>query len=299
MINKIFWRAGQEITPDTFIQTDNHSCSQNNLIRRLIAGRYYGLLPQEAAGALSYTVKANLNNRVLCMEQLTCYGTTEAGYLVRFDSNLLTTLPRKQLSIPPSEACAFYVVLRVNPYEQVLIEPVDNEETPEAHAAYELDVKEINQIAADELAILKINNHDSTPVIDYDYIPPCMSVNACINMREVFDAVKALFAEIRSIMLQKRDQFGKLMYPLTLLHHELDEFSPHASPGVLVGLIKKFIVTYQFFIPDVRKTMKVETLEAYCHNDAAIIFKSLLSCLQEIKRMVGKAEMEEDFTPQI
>ena len=210
MINKIFWRAGQEITPDTFIQADNHSCSQYNLIRRLIAGAYYGLLPQEATGALSYTVKANLNNRVLHMEQITCYGTTAAGYLIQFDHNRSTALPNLQLPLPPADADAFYVVLRVDPYVQVLIEPVENEEAPEAHSAYELDIKEISQIAADELAILKINNLDGTPVVDADYIPPCSSVYACAKMRSVFEAVKTLFAEIHSSLLQNQNRYANL-----------------------------------------------------------------------------------------
>jgi uncharacterized membrane protein YvbJ len=109
MINKIFWKIGQEITPDTFIQADNYICSQQNLIRKLLAGKYYGLLPFEEAGAPSYTVKAKLNNTDLYIEQLACYGITEAGYFVQFEHDLITTLPR-QLSIPHSNVNALYVV---------------------------------------------------------------------------------------------------------------------------------------------------------------------------------------------
>ena len=300
--NKICWRIGQEITPDTFIQADNYICSQQNLIRRLIAGKYYGLLPPPGeTGAPSLTVKANLNNRDLHMEQLACYGTTEAGYLVSFDSNLMDSLPKKRLSIPDSNADAFYVVLRVNPYEQVLIEPVDNDEAPEAHSAYELAIRELRQISADELAIVKIDNINRSPAIDNGYIPPCMSVNACSNLCEVFETVKILITEIRSIIEHKKEQFGKLMYPLTLLSHELDEFSPDEPPVALIRLIKKFMVTCQFFIPDVRKIVQSNSIVEYCHDDVAIIFRSLLSCLHEVKLMVGKVEIvdEEDFTPKI
>jgi hypothetical protein len=296
-VNKLFWRSGQEITPDTFIHADNYICSQHNLIRKLIAGKYYGLIPNEVDDALSFTVKATLNNNVLYMEQLVCCGTTEAGYMVQFGHDVLSSLSKKQLSIPNSNANAFYVVLRVNPFEQVLIEPVDNDEAPEAHSAYELAIREINQIATDELAILKIDNTHS-PVIDPNYIPPCMSINSCSKLLEVFASAKTLFFEIRSIIERKQYQFGKLMYPLTLLHHELNEFSQEDPPIVLVRLIKKIMITCQFFIPDVQKIVRPDSLGEYCHNDVAIIFKSLLSCLHEIKLMVGK-EMEEDFTPKI
>jgi len=293
--NKICWRIGQEITPDTFIHADNYICSQHNLIRRLIAGKYHGLLP---LGEADFIAKATLNNRDFHLEQLSCYGTTEAGYLVSFNNSLLASLPKNRLSIPDSEADVFYVVLHINPFEQVLIEPVNNEETPEAHLVYELTIKELNQIETDELAIIKINNSSHTPMIDNDYIPPCMSVNACTQIHNVFNSAKTLFAEIRSIIVNKDYQFEKLMYPLTLLHHELDEFSEYESPIALVKFIKKIMITCQFFIPDIQKVVRPALLGEYCHNDVAIIFKSLLSCLHEIKMIVGKVE-EEDFTPQI
>ncbi|MDR0795085.1 MAG: hypothetical protein LBE79_03400, partial [Tannerella sp.] len=69
-INKIFWRIGQEITPETFIQADNYICSQHNLIRRLIANNNYGLLPQIEPDTPSLTVKINLNNRDIYVENL-------------------------------------------------------------------------------------------------------------------------------------------------------------------------------------------------------------------------------------
>ena len=310
MINNVFWRIGLEITPDTFIQADNSICSQNNLIRRLIAGRYYGLLPYGEIsdggntgenGHLTFTVKAHINNRELKVEQLACYGTTEAGYLIVFDNDRLEALFKKQLLLPNANVDAFYVVLRTNPFEQVLIEPVDNEEAPEGHSYYELCIRELDKISADELAIIKVDNKANAPVIDSDYIPPCMSVNSCLPLVNVFGTFRNLFAEIRSIIEHKKEQFGKLMYPLTLLHFELDEFSLSEPPMTLIRLIKKFIMTYQFFIPDIRKIVLNDSSGEYNHNDVAIIFRSLLSCLQEVKLIIGKVEMviEEDFTPRI
>jgi hypothetical protein len=301
MINKIFWRIGQEITPDTFIQADKYICSQHNLIRRLIAGKYFGLIPPGADGAPSHTVKVRLDYRDVIAEQILCCGTTESGCIVQFEKNMLASLPQRQVSIPNTKANAYYLVLHVNPYEQVLIVPVDNDEAPEAHSAYELVVKELEQIEADELAILKLDCTGRSPVVDPEYIPPCISIDACAKSLEVFDTVKTLFTEIRTIIHAKRDQFGKLMYPLTLLHHELNEFAPDESPIALVSLIKKFLLTYQYFIPDIRKIFKVDSLEQYCHNDVSLVFNSLLSCLQEIKLMISKVEeeIEEDFTPKI
>jgi hypothetical protein len=298
---KIFWRIGQEITPDTFIQADNYICSQHNLIRRLIAGKYYGLLPQTEDDTPSLTIEANLNNRDIYIKYLTCNGITEAGYLVQFDDSLSGSLPKRQLSLPNSNAAAFYVVMRINPYEQVLIEPVDNEEAPEAHSDYELCIRSLDQISTNELAILKVDNSQQSPAIDGDYIPTCMAVNSGSVLLEMSTKVKNLLADIRSIIEHKKDQFGKLMYPLSLLHYELNEFSLSEPPIALIRLIKKFMMTYQFFVPDIRMVTMPDSIDEYNHNDVAIIFKSLLSCLQEVKLMIGKVEIviEEDFTPRI
>ena len=298
---KIFWRIGQEITPDTFIQADNYICSQHNLIRRLIAGKYYGLLPQTEDDTPSLTIEANLNNRDIYIKYLTCNGITEAGYLVQFDDSLSGSLPKRQLSLPNSNAAAFYVVMRINPYEQVLIEPVDNEEAPEAHPDYELCIRSLDQISTNELAILKVDNSRQSPAIDGDYIPPCVAVNSGSVLLEMSTKVKNLLADIRSIIEHKKDQFGKLMYPLSLLHYELNEFSLSEPPIALIRLIKKFMMTYQFFVPDIRMVTMPDSIDEYNHNDVAIIFKSLLSCLQEVKLLIGKVEIviEEDFTPRI
>ena len=297
MKHKIFWRTGQEITPETFIQADNYSCSQHNLIRRLIAQNSYGLLPQTETDPSPFTVKTTLNNKDISIEQLVCSGTTGAGYLVETENAMLASLPQKHLSIPDSNAKALYIVLRINPFEQVLIEPVMDEEAPAAHADYELYIRELDRIGEDELAIVKIDNSHNAPQIDPNYIPPCMSVNACSKLWETFNLFKQLLTEILSHIEHKEGPFGKTIYPLTMLHCELDEFPVSSPPIALLRLIKRIILTYQFFLPDVRAITSPDWLRAYNHNDMSITFKSLLSYLQNVSRIVGQGE--EDFTPKI
>lgn len=294
-VNKICWRIGQEITPDTFIQADNYICSQHNLIRRLIADKCYGLLPD---GEADFAVKANLNNKDFYFEQLVCCGTTEAGYLVLFANEWQSSLPKRQLSITHSNANAFYVVLRINPYEQVLIEPVENDEAPMAHAAYELDIRELDKIAANELALIKIDNTHSSPLIANNYMPPCMSVNACAKLLETYELLKQLLTEIHSHIKRKDDIFGKISYPLAMLYDELYEFPLSSPPIALLRLIKKIILTCQLFIADIRAVDLPDLIRTYNHNDMSLTFNSLLNYLQTVNRIVGQSK-EEDFTPRI
>jgi len=299
--NKIFWRTGQEITPDTFILADNYICSQHNLIRRLIAGMSYGLLPDAEAGdsaAKSFVVNAKLNRRDIHIEKLVCSGTTGAGYLIEIDNRLWDLLPQKHLSIPEAEAKALYVVLRVNPFAQVLIEPVINEEAPTAHAAIELKVRELNRIGEDELAIIKINNCNYEPEINREYIPPCMSVNACSNLMEAYGQLKKLLSEIMKHIEKKDELFGATLYPLTMLHVDLYEFQLSSPPIELIRLVKKIMQTCRFFVPDVKTVNMPDFLRTYNHNDMSITFKALMSYLQAVIRVVSEG-IEEDFTPKI
>jgi len=297
-VHKIFWRIGQEITPETFIQADNYICSQHNLIRRLIASNNYGLLPQTEVDAPSLSIQTNVNNKDVYIEKLVCSGTTSTGYLIEMENHMVTSLPKKHLTIPDSEAKSLYIVLRVNPFEQVLINPVTNEDAPAAHYAYELNIRELDQIGEDELAIIKINNSNNTPVIDHDYIPPCMSVNSCSKLLEIYKLIKQLLTEILSHVEHKGYLVGTAIYPLRMLHDEFDEFSLLSPPVALIRLVKKIIRTCQFFIPDLRTIASPDFLREYNHNDASITFKSLLSCLQDISKIVGQGK-EDDFMPRI
>ena len=295
--HKIFWRTGQEITPETFKQADNYMIGQHNLIRRLIADGNYGLLPQTETDASPFNVKTTLNNRELSIEQIVCSGTTAAGYLVEMESPMLNSCPQRYLSIPDTATKALYVVLRINPFEQVLFEPVKDEEAPAAHAVYELHIRELDRIGEDELTLLKVDIGNNMPVINPNYIPPCMSINACSRLLETFNELKQLLNEIMSHIEQKGLLVGTTLYPLTMLYDELDDFPLSTPPIVLIRLIKKIIQTCRTFISDLRTLELPDLLRGYNHNDMSITFKSLLSYLQKVAKIVG--EGEEDFTPRI
>ena len=300
---KIFWKIGQEITPETFIHADNYICSQQNLIRSLITYRYYGLLPQIDTGSKSLTVKASINNKEINIENLECKGVTSNGSLIEFENIMLLTMQKKRLSIPYTKAYSLYIVLKVNPFEQVLIEPVEDEEKPQAYATYELDIKELERIEDDELAILKIGNVDSSPGIVDDYVPPCMSVDSYDKLTDYYSTFKKLFEEIQSKINLKRALYHEAIYPLQLLQLDLNEFPLSEPPIALIRLMKKIIRTYTFFIPDIRHVEAVDFSTAYNHNDITEIFKSLLKYLHEVRMIVSKEEKivveEEDFTPKI
>jgi len=325
---KIFWKTGLEITPDTFIQADNYSCAQQNLIRRLINLQYYGLLPVDETGVSSLIVDATISGTEVTIDQLFCQGITKDGYLIDFRKNQICSVDTNQLLIPGKTARAYYVVVRIKPFEYMLVEPVENEETPFALPVYELDIKELSQIEGHELAILKIDNSQQSPKIYRDYIPPCMALRSYEGLIDYYREIKQVIANILSTISAKKTPYRELIYPFTFLLFDLEQFSPNNPPYHLIQQLKKMVKTIEVYFISFEKKFKEgestsfsyeesdalvraynnsqlnlsEVLNTpYNHNDIVIVLSSLAKCFKDIQQFFGKKEVkiEEDSTPRI
>ena len=299
---KIFWQAGQEITPETFIQADNYICAQQNLIRKLINRQYYGLLPVGDAATPSLIIDAKLKGPDVVIERLGCQGITKGGHLISFEENQLPALLRqKRLSVATLKSPVCYVVLRVKSFEQVLIQPIDNPETPLALPAYELDIKDLANIRENELPFLKIVHKDQNPVIDWNYIPPSMSIRSHPRLMEHFRNVKLLMNEILSLIFSKKSQLVQLIYPVSSLIFDLEQLSLNEPPYYLIQLLRKIVKTTGIYLTSVQKFPEAIMKAPYNHDDIAGLLHSLIRCLQEIKMIIGKEEIVEveDLTPRI
>ena len=299
---KIFWRAGQEITPETFIQADNYICAQHNLIRKIINRRYYGLLPVNDETIPAFSVKADVRASEIYIEKLICYGITREGYLIEFNDDQLSSAMKDRLLIPNSIYDAGYVVIRINPFEQTLIEPVENEETPFSRPVYEFDIKELSHIKENELPILKIEVHNRRLQIDRNYIPPCMSILAHEKLLEYYRTAKQLATDIQTSLTLKKAQFRELIFPASGLFFDLDQFSLNEPPYFLIQLLKKIVKTFGFFLADIHPIDESILEMPYNHDDIAETLRTLTACLEEIRLIIGKKEervIEEDFTPKI
>jgi len=300
--NKIFWRAGQEITPETFIQADNYICYQQNLIRKIMSRGFYGLLPIDDNEKQEFSVKAELDDLKIRIEQLCCRGITKDGFLIEIDDKLRPLPVKNSLSMPDCSSGKYYVVVRINPYKQVLIESVENEETPFSQPAYELDIKKLNQLIENELPILKIDFDCNFPQIDRNYIPPCTSILSHKKIFEYYLAYKQILNEILSLIRIKKEQYGQLIFPVSMHILDIEHFSLSESPNSLIQLIRKILKIFGFFIPNLQPGIEKYIIMPYNHNDTEGLFKSFYTCLDEILSLVGKEEekvIEEDFTPKI
>ena len=299
---KIFWRIGQEITPETFKQADNYISAQHNLIRRLINRQYYGLFPVKDAKMPSINVNATLKGAEIMMEQLNCMGITRGGCLIDFQDSQLRNIRQKRLSITSQSAAVCYVVLRVYPFDHLLIEPVDNEETPFAIPVYDFEIRDLAHIEGNELPVLKINNNRQHPYIDWNYIPPSMSICSHGRLMEYYRNFNQIIAEILTLITQKKAHLVQLIYPVSSLIFDMEHFSLNEPPFYFIQLLKKIVKTIGLFIPEIQKSHEAVLKAPYYHDDIAGLLQGLIKCFQDIKMIIGKEEIEvevEDLTPRI
>ena len=300
---KIYWQTGLEITPDTFIASDNYVSAQQNLIRKLVNLQYYGLLPVSDASAPSLIVNASMNGSEISIEHLFCNGVTRDGYLIQCNNEHLPALRRQRLTVAGRSSGYSYVVLRTIPFEQTLVEPVENEETPFALPVYELDVKELTQIGGNELAILRIECSPYSSRIDLNYIPPCMAIRSHEKLIEQYRLMMQAVDRILKAMLGKKSEYQQVLYPFTMLLFDLEQFSPHNPPYYLVQTLKKTIKTVDFFVKSSQWNLTEVMNIPYIHDDIDLMLQALAKCFQDIQIFIGKAtvvkEKEEDFTPRI
>ena len=295
--HKIFWKAGQEITPDTFIQADHYICAEQNLIRKFLNRQYYGLLPVNEPDAPSFTVNASVQGAAVRIEQLSCRAITKEGYLIAFNHELLPSVQQDRLSLAASQQGIYYVVLRVLPFERALLEPVENEETPYALPVFEFDLKTPTNIAGNELPILKVDC--SRQAIDPQYIPPCMSLSAYQLLIENFLNLKQSAATIKSMLAGKKEQYAEALYPVAMLLFDLEQFSAYDPPYYLIQLLKKFIKTIGYFIGQHQRELEEAVNTPYYHNDISPLLQTIDKCFRDIQTFLGTVAKEEDFTPKI
>jgi hypothetical protein len=294
--HKIFWKAGQEITPETFIQADDYVCAQQNLIRKILNRQYYGLLPDHEPDAPSFAVSASVQGAAVRIGQLCCRAVTREGCLIAFDPALLPAVQQEKLSLAACAGGIYYVVLRVLPFQRAPLEPVQSEETPYALPVFELDLKTLTSIAGNELPVLKIDGNRQA--IDPGYIPPCMSVSACQPLIDIFMNMRQAAAAVKSMLAGKEEQYAEAFYPVAMLLFDLEQFSAYDPPYYLVQLLKKFIRTIGYFIPQLQKQLEETVNTPYHHNDIAPLLQSIDKCFRDVRQFLGTAP-KEDFTPKI
>lgn len=120
--------------------------------------------------------------------------------------------------------------------------------------------------------IAKINNN----YLDYNYIPPCVSINSNQKLLEIYTEICNITGNI-VMQIKEQERYKTISLPLSLLMLELKNYSTFESPAELFLLVKKIIMLFE-------ETLTENLLDqTYCHTDIYIIFSIALNSLRELE----------------
>lgn len=190
--NLVNWEEGMSLTPNSFKMTENYFINGQCLGQEIhITNFNYGLLKPSRNNhhsmceiEVSHSVTDTIEVRLV-----RCHGITTGGFIINYEPNPMEYLSYK---VPAGEltngslsrTSYLNVIFSVNPYNRIPTGELDNEVLPPRYPEvrpeyklYTLPVEQMqNGIDPYSLIVGRIRKDGDRYEIDYNYIPPCMTM---------------------------------------------------------------------------------------------------------------------------
>jgi hypothetical protein len=101
------------------------------------------------------------------------------------------------------------------------------------------------------------------------------------------------------MLIKKKEEYAELVYPVTMLLFDLEQFSAYDPPYYLIVLLKKILKTIGYFIEQLQRELEQTVNIPYQHNDISGLLQSIDKCFRDVQKFLGETVVEEDFTPKI
>ncbi len=208
------WADGMKLNKNHFIDEQHAMVQQISWAAATqINAVNYGLLPAfEEGKSLQLHIYADTQQQVNVRLQY-CNAVTPGGYRIFIDETALlagamaANVPG--LTVPFSELNGkqdtYYVVLSMNPYQQVPVGAASIDEVP-PRLPYTMPTYHLSIVAAEDLqgrmpgyaqlCIGKIFVREHAVQIDTDYIPPCVNIHSHPKLIFAFEELEVMFIEI-------------------------------------------------------------------------------------------------------
>jgi len=265
------------ITPETFTESDMYHDFHHGINRKLIIQNSYGLLPDS-----NFDIDCIIINAVLEIKKIFCEAILKSGLLILLDKKYSIPLP----NLPTAE---YYVAAKITQPSHF-----ETNEIPYIQTEYDFEIKPAKawteQSAYNLFPIMKITNASGSWEI-MDYIPPCLTISSCGILINLQEEIKKISNEIIVLMNSKTYE-PYLIYNLTLLFLELNNYTKNEPPFVMVLLLKKIFKTIIICHPGLDDSAEIFILQEYDHNDIKKKLDQAFSFLQSFKEVLCFVEIE-------
>ena len=255
--NRINWQTGMEVTPEVLIDSDNFQIEQQNIIGRLRAMPYYGLLPES-----DFNADIRMNGNHLSITNLVIQAITSQGEIIDINGQN----EEYKIDLSQYNDSTLYVALNYNdtafPEKDTFCVTADPAEETSA------------------VVIAKISDN----IVDTNYIPPCVSINSHSRLLENFEDIKQKIEYIMT-QVEGQDRYKSIFLHLLLLELELKNYSAFETPANLFLAVKKMASIFKFTVNDVPGNIERLSDEIYCHTEIYDMIYVLLDALCEMEEM--------------
>ena len=220
--NKIDWKRGMEIMPETFISADGYHDSLSTINRQLLVPFTYGLVPLHRF-ELKYTIEGNR----LTLAKVACT-------ILDCEGNLLQLTQGTAVPLPTGAPGTYYLAVSSGEANHT-----EKNGVPQLERTYKFQIINLmNPNSPSLFPLMKLHaDHGGWKVMDF--IPPCCAVSAHPELANLTSQCKQGLGKVLSITEEKGNR--EAYYQVGCLLVELSNSARSDTPSMLVSRLKKAV----------------------------------------------------------
>lgn len=275
MNTRLNWHVGMELTPDTFIVSDNLKLEREVIIRKILASKMFGLIPD-----VKFELKCEALDGMLMVDAVRFNALLPSGDIIQIDDmkhNRRYEMKKRQ--------CEYFSIEMLQEKETYTINGIER-----LRNKYNLCFKSLPELEfPNVLPLLKVSCQ-SVCRLDTDYVPPVMSMRSSIVLLEY---VELISKNIKKIISHKNftEQCQNLL--VNMLTDNVIEFPVDGTPSDYAAECRKFVKVISACI--LKKKIEIPVFNI---NDMMQWFKWFESlCAESVKTLDSIVEEVEEPKP--
>jgi hypothetical protein len=220
--DRIDWKRGMEIMPETFLYADGYHDSVSRLNRQLLVPFAYGLVPFH-----DFTLKYTIFDHKFTIDKISCS-------IMDCEGNILNITKGTSLSLPKEAQGTFYLAVSCGEEEHV-----EKNGVPMVEQSYQFQIINLLNPCSPllfPLLKLQVRNGEWEAL---DFIPPCCAISAHGELTNLTNQCRQWLDKI--IALVENKEYSEAYYQIGYVQIELTNAIRYATPSMLISLLKKAV----------------------------------------------------------
>lgn len=274
--DRIDWKRGMEIMPETFLYADGYHDSVSRLNRQLLVPFAYGLVPLH-----DFTLKYTIFDHKLTIDKISCT-------IMDCEGNILHITKGISLPLPKEAQGTFYLAVSCGEDDHV-----EKNGVPMVEQGYKFQIINLlNPCSPLLFPLLKLQAGNGDWEF-LDFIPPCCAISAHSELTNLTNQCRQWLDKILALVENK--ECNEAYYQIGYVQIELANYIRYATPSMLISLLKKAVFILKtnklFDKEDISRAGEFVWLE-YNPNTLSETIQEALSFLQSAVTFLQHAKPE-------